>query len=263
MPDVSVVMPAYNASAYIDDAMASVLGQSHASLELIVIDDASSDATRDHVLRAAEADRRVRLIALPRNMGAPAGPRNIGIREARGRWVALLDADDLWHPRKLEWQLRALARTGARFCSSRMVYFTETATAALSDAGADRLEWISFLQQLLKLRTPLSSVLAERALFLAHPFDESPSYKAREDLDCWLHIHEDIGRSVKIKAPLMGYRVVAGQISGNKGPMLKRHLHVLQRYRLRSGRSLKPVAWFFTATHFGSALYYRFIRKGI
>lgn len=256
-------MPAYNAARYIEASIRSVLVQTFADFELNVIDDASTDSTREIVERLAAGDPRIRYHALPKNMGAPAGPRNIGIREARASLIAFLDADDLWHPRKLEHQMATLARTGARYCSSRMVYFVDENQTDMSDATADQIEWVSFMAQLIKLRTPLSSVLAEKALFLKYPFNESPSFKAREDLDCWLHIHEEIGRSVKIKSPLMAYRLIPGQISGSKGRMLRGHLHVLQQYRLRSGRTLAPVAWFFTATHFASALYFRYVRKGI
>lgn len=262
MPLVSVVVPAYNAARFIGATIDSVLAQTFAGFELIVVDDCSTDGTADIVKGYAARDSRVRWVRLSQNRGAPAGPRNVGVRESHGGWLAFLDADDLWHPRKLECQMRALARTGARFCSTRMRDFTDPADLEFTDPGeAFRIERISFLKQLVKYRTPTSSVVVERALILRHPFNEAMSYKAREDLDCWLHCHEEIGSSIKILHPLVGYRIVPGQISGHKWTMVKRHLHVLRGYRFASGRSLGIGAFLFTATHFLLALYYRLLKR--
>jgi teichuronic acid biosynthesis glycosyltransferase TuaG len=263
-PSVSVVMPAYNAAGYIEAAIASVMKQTFTDWELLVINDCSTDDTPAIVERHHRADSRIRLITLPRNMGAPAGPRNIGIQTAQGRWIAFLDSDDLWHPDKLRIQLLALERTGAGFCSTQMVDFRSGEMPQLRTASPDQIEWISYWQQLVKFRTPTSSVVADRELLLRFPFNEAPAYKAREDLDCWLHCHEALGRSIKITAPMMGYRIIEGQISGKKWIMLKRHFHVLRHYRRFSGRRFTaPEALAFTLTHFGLAFYYRLVRSGL
>jgi len=262
-PIVSVVIPAYNAEEYIAAAIKSVLSQTYSNFEVLVVNDCSTDGTQAIVESFASHDERVCLINLPANMGAPAGPRNIGIQRARGRWIAFLDADDIWHPCKLQRQLDLLEKTGARFCSTQMVDFVDAAQLSLLDARQDQYEWITFLNQMVKFRTPTSSVVAERNLLERYPFNESMSYKAREDLDCWLHCHEEIGRSVKITSPMMGYRIIPGQISGRKWTMFKRHLHVLWRYRFMSGRSLHAGAILFTISHFGLAVYYRWIKKGL
>ncbi|MHA6203862.1 glycosyltransferase family 2 protein [Dyella soli] len=110
---VSVIMPAYNAALTIGDSAASVLAQTHPTLELIVVDDGSRDDTRRLVDAMAMVDPRVRLIALPANAGVAAA-RNAGIAAARGSYIAFLDSDDRWHPRKLQLQLEHLRRSGAR-----------------------------------------------------------------------------------------------------------------------------------------------------
>lgn len=262
-PVVSVVMPAYNAAPYIVPTIRSVLAQTFADLELIVVDDCSKDDTADVVSEFAKADPRIRLIRLERNFGAPAGPRNVAIREARGEWIAFLDSDDIWHPEKLALQMKALKSSGAQFCSTQMVNFVDEADLRLSSTDEPVIERISFLKQLIKTRTPTSSVVAKRDLLLRNPFNEDLRYKAREDLDCWLRCHEESGGSIKVMAPLMGYRIIPGQISGNKWLMLKRHHFVLRRYRLRSGRSLGLGATFFTFSHFFLALWYRQVRGGL
>jgi len=105
---VSVVIPAYNAGAFIGAAIESVLHQTLPALEIIVMDDGSTDDTRDR-LRAYEG--RVRYF-FQKNQGIGAA-RNAGISQAKGAWIALLDADDVWHPRKLECQWAVIARNPA------------------------------------------------------------------------------------------------------------------------------------------------------
>lgn len=260
-PLITVIMPAYNSARYISATIESVLNQTFNDYELLVINDYSSDTTADIVKNYVDMDGRIRLINLPTNRGAPAGPRNYGIEEARGKWIAFIDSDDIWHPAKLERQIYFLEKTGALFCSTKMADFVGEKLPSLKDAGPHDYEWISFMQQLIKNRTPTSSIIADRALLLKHPFNEDIKYKAREDLDCWLHCHEEIGRSLKITTPMMGYRVISSQISGNKWHMFHRHLYVLRKYKFRSGRILGVGAWLFTITHFLYAIYYRKIKK--
>jgi glycosyltransferase involved in cell wall biosynthesis len=109
---VTVIVPAYNASLTIGATLDSIRAQTHANLEVLVIDDGSTDDTADIVLRYASIDRRIRLIRQA-NAGVAAA-RNRGIAEARGEYLAPIDADDLWRPAKIERQLRALHAGGAR-----------------------------------------------------------------------------------------------------------------------------------------------------
>src|SRR6266571_8138521 len=102
-PRVSVVIPTYNSSQYLVNAVDSVLAQSVADCEVLVIDDGSSDDTQEVMSRYGPP---VRYIHQPN--GGVAVARNRGIEESRGRYVAFLDADDTWYGDKLERQLAAL-----------------------------------------------------------------------------------------------------------------------------------------------------------
>src|SRR5271166_1621513 len=102
----SVIVPAYNAGRFIAGAIQSAQAQSEARIEIVVIDDCSSDATAAIVQRLAEQDKRIRLIRMPAN-GGPAVARNAGLDAAQGEWIALLDADDKFVRSRLE-QLIAL-----------------------------------------------------------------------------------------------------------------------------------------------------------
>jgi glycosyltransferase involved in cell wall biosynthesis len=109
---VSVIVPAYNAQATVDETLRSVRTQTHANLEIIVVDDGSRDRTAEIVAAHAAADKRVRIIRQP-NAGV-ADARNRGAREAGAQLLAFVDADDLWSPDKIEKQLVALRAGGPR-----------------------------------------------------------------------------------------------------------------------------------------------------
>ena len=112
MDRVSVVMPAYNAAETLQASMSSALLQTHADVELLVVDDRSTDATWDIIQHQAAADPRVVPMRQPRNGGVSAA-RNAGIEAATGRWIAFLDSDDRWYPDKLATQLEAMREAGA------------------------------------------------------------------------------------------------------------------------------------------------------
>lgn len=107
---VSVVIPAYNSSPTIDATLRSVRAQTHRNLEIVVVDDGSADDTVAVVERHCAEDSRVRVVVIP-NGGLP-NARNTGIRATTGRFIAPVDADDLWHPTKIERQLAVFAANG-------------------------------------------------------------------------------------------------------------------------------------------------------
>jgi glycosyltransferase involved in cell wall biosynthesis len=106
-----VVIPAFNAARWIGKTLASVQQQTVAEIEIIVVDDGSTDETAEIVERAARQDRRVHL--LRQANGGVARARNAGIAAARAEFVAPIDADDLWHPTRLELHLEAFANAGS------------------------------------------------------------------------------------------------------------------------------------------------------
>src|SRR5438128_10593151 len=106
---VSIVMAARDAERFVGEAIESVGGQTHAEWELIVVDDGSADATA--AAAGAFGDPRIRVLRSER-IGVLAQVRNRGIDEARGEWIAFLDADDAWEPAKLERQLAAAGDAG-------------------------------------------------------------------------------------------------------------------------------------------------------
>lgn len=112
--NISVIIPAYNREKHIDRCLQSILNQTVAVYEIIVVDDCSSDGTRECVRKFS--DNNVKLIELDHNSGAQTA-RNRGIREAKGDWIAFCDSDDEWLPDKLERQIARLEKSRRLVCA--------------------------------------------------------------------------------------------------------------------------------------------------
>ena len=110
---VSIIMPSYNTADYISESIKSVQAQVYSNWELIIVDDCSTDNT-DDVVKPFLVDSRIRYLKNERNSGA-AVSRNRALREAKGRWIAFLDSDDLWVPEKLEKQIGFMEKNGYSF----------------------------------------------------------------------------------------------------------------------------------------------------
>ena len=110
---VSIIMPSYNTGEYIRQTIESVLAQSYINWELIIVDDCSTDNT-DEVVKPFLSEKRIKYLKNERNSGA-AVSRNRALREAKGKWIAFLDSDDLWKPEKLDKQIRFMENNGYSF----------------------------------------------------------------------------------------------------------------------------------------------------
>lgn len=104
-PLVSVIVPMFNAQNTIGETISSVQAQTYQNWEMLVVDNCSTDNSRDMLRDFIQQDRRIRLIESDYNSGGPARPRNIGIRNALGKYLAFLDSDDLWLPEKLKMEV--------------------------------------------------------------------------------------------------------------------------------------------------------------
>lgn len=188
VPVVSVVVPAFNAAAYISPALQSVLAQTYRDIEVLVVDDASTDGTVAVVTALAAADRRIRLIRRATN-GGPAAARNAGLAAAAGRYTAFLDADDTWLPDKLARQVAAFeAHPGAVLvcCNARWVRDgVEEGTVydgCRVESGGEA--WRGMLEDVF-VGTPCAVVETATARALGG-FDETLT--VGEDQDLWLRL---------------------------------------------------------------------------
>jgi glycosyltransferase involved in cell wall biosynthesis len=183
---ISVVIPTFNRSARVLGAIASVACQTYPDIEIVVVDDGSTDGTGAR-LRELVSARPLRVIEVGINEGAPAA-RNRGIAASAGRWVAFLDSDDVWHPRKLERQIAALSSAGADFGACY------TGLAAYDDEG--RLRGVSRATEVGDIRAALmthnlvgstSSVLIRRDL-LTEVGGFAPALRSCQDWDLWVRL---------------------------------------------------------------------------
>lgn len=125
LPLVSVIMPAFNAETYISTSMESVLSQTWRNIELIVVDDASTDRTLEIAGKAAQRDKRIKIVSCPENMGVGCA-RNVGLLRATGEFVTVQDADDWGHPKKIE--LQAIHLLSNSQCAANLSEHVRTTT---------------------------------------------------------------------------------------------------------------------------------------
>ena len=232
-PTFSVVMPAYNAAATIATAVESVLEQTRDDFELIVVDDGSTDATAAAIERYLE-DGRVRLIRQA-NAGQ-AHARNAALGVASGRYVSLLDSDDVWLPRYLEVMGETLARhpAAAVAYTDAWVYHQEVGRIARrsalqpvhprvapTDPGA-------FLRALLHLGNFVFVGVTMRAEALAAVGPFRPGVEGSEDYELWLRLAAHGHRFVRCPETLVIYRRRPGQMTAQVESMRRSAAEVLR-----------------------------------
>ncbi len=220
---VSVIMPAYNADKYIAEAINSVLTQEHYELELIVIDDGSSDGTCSTVERIAAGDSRVRLYKNDTNSGV-AATRNRGMDIARGEYVALLDSDDIWKRDRLSKQLQAQKESGAELvCSSYELMNEEGVSDGRLHTVPEVIKYGDMLSNnYIGTSTVLMTAKCLEYRFLTDFF--------HEDYALWLKMIKDGIKVAGVDEPLVSYRVMAGSKAGNKLKSAKYRWQIYRAY---------------------------------
>jgi glycosyltransferase involved in cell wall biosynthesis len=179
---VSVIIPTFNRARILGRAMESVLAQSQGDLELIVVDDGSTDGTAD--LLSTIGDRRVRTLR-QENMGV-SGARNAGLAAARGVLLALLDSDDHWHPEKLARQVRFMREGGWAVCQTEEVWVRNGRRVNQGRRHAKPCGWFFERSLELCLISPSCVMLTREAWERCGPFDTR--LPACEDFHLWLKV---------------------------------------------------------------------------
>lgn len=224
MPFFSVVIPTYNRADRLRNTLRSVLDQTFPDFEVLVMDDGSTDGTREVV--ESFADARIRY-SWAENSGGPATPRNRGIEAAAAEWVCFLDSDDRWYPNKLDETRRAIAADP----SAHVVSHDES--LVLTNGGkAKRLAYGPYVADFYRVlliegnRCSPSAVSVRKSFLDAHGlrFNTSRDYAIVEDYDFWLRLAK-AGANFKFFDAILGdCQVQADSISGN----MDRYLHNLE-----------------------------------
>ena len=236
-PAVSVIMAAYNHQSFVGKAVSTVLDQTYGDLELIVVDDGSSDATPDVV--AAIKDARIKLIRLTTNRAVH--PRNLALTHARGRYIAFQNSDDEWQPTKLAMQIHAMEKDlNLSACFTAVTLIDETGQPA-TETWADRLFTTEERSQASWFRhffehgncVPLPSAVVRRVQITAIGGFRA-SLVQLGDFDLWIQLAA-LGRFRLLPEALTCLRIVANTNFSAPNPASIRrsqfeHSVVLERY---------------------------------
>jgi glycosyltransferase involved in cell wall biosynthesis len=233
-PNVSIVLPVFDRVGSIRAAVESVLRQTYADFELLVVDDGSTDGSMQALLGVS--DPRLKLLANPRNMGAGAA-RNTGIRAARAEWVAFQDSDDEWLPQKLEKQMARLSTTGpecvAVYCGMAVVGEVEqtgprrTQVRYIPDSTIHDVEGDILSTLLLTSLASTQTLVARRtSLQACGGFDET--MPALEDWECAIRLAR-IGTFAFVDEPLVMQRFSANSITRHRDRRLAAREKIIEK----------------------------------
>jgi glycosyltransferase involved in cell wall biosynthesis len=212
-PAVSIVMPAFHSERFIEAAIASVCVQSFTDWELLVVDDDSRDGTTPAARQALHAYGKydqARLFLNPQRLG-PAKTRNRAITEARGRWIAFLDSDDLWTPDKLEKQLPLFDDAHTRLaCGGFLVIDDQGLATGEQRLPPPRATYTDMLEMnTVGCLTAIYDTERAGKVFM-------PDIPRRQDYGLWLSLIRPEGSVVGLQSVVGKYRRHAGSISSNK-----------------------------------------------
>ncbi|MEO0336499.1 MAG: glycosyltransferase family 2 protein, partial [Pseudomonadota bacterium] len=208
-PLVSVVIPLFNKEDFVCQAVKSVLDQTYKNLEILVIDDCSTDSSLKN-LESLGKDPRVVVVRVKKNQGV-ANARNQGIDLAKGEYVCFLDSDDMWSPAKVEQQLEHLLKTGADVCCTGYRHVNAKGKELRKVIPpADNICYEKLLNQNV---IGCSTVMAKKEVLRREKFKNI----GHEDFCFWLDLlKEQRTRIVGLKTPLVDYRIVESSLSRNK-----------------------------------------------
>jgi glycosyltransferase involved in cell wall biosynthesis len=226
-PTVSVIIPAFNASKYIKETIDSVQAQSFTDWELIIIDDGSTDNTPEIVDSYKKRDDRIHYF-FQKNVGVSES-RNNGIKRARGNYIALLDADDYWHPNNLEKKISYLnthPQVYWIYCDMYMANATSETTGSLVGTDESLFDHLLLWDKTV-IPGPSSNLVLRKECFSSSiKFDNNLSTAADQDF-CFHLAHVYTGK--RIPEMLCFYRILSNSMSRNMTVVEKDHIYVYKK----------------------------------
>ena len=213
---VSVITASYNAGRFIEETIKSVLDQTYENLELIIVDDCSTDNTDEIVSKYIKVDSRVKFYKLEKNSGA-AVVRNTALEKAEGRFIAFLDSDDVWDRKKLEKQIS--------FMKSNNYGFSFTSYRLMKEDGELLNKEVRVPKEVKYTDLLKNTIIACLTVIIDRDMIgdfRMPLVRAGQDTATWLSILRKGNIAYGYDEVLASYRLVEGSISSNKFKALKR-----------------------------------------
>ncbi len=244
---VSIIMPLYNCKKYIAETINSVLSQTYNHWELLVVDDYSKDNSVEIVKEFAQKDARIKLYEFKRNSGVSTA-RNKAIELAKGRYIAFLDSDDIWLPKKLEKQIAFMEETNTALSYTGYAVIDEKSNEKGKFIPPKNLTYSDLLKT---CSIGCSTVI----------YDEEKAGKhflknvGHEDYALWLEILKEQQSVFGITDVLSKYRLVSGSVSNNKLKTAK--------YQWKIYRKVEKLSWLKSCYYFVHYAFYGFIKHTI
>lgn len=224
---ISIVMPAYNSAKYIEQAILSVLNQTHKNFELLICDDSSSDNTLEIINKYIAIDKRIISVTNNFRKGA-AGARNSCLALSRGEFICFLDSDDYWSDDKLELQYLFMTERKIDFSYSNYFMFSDDFLKEIKCRDEVDFKSMTYSCDIGCLTVMLSRTLIENNFF---------PYSHKEDYAFWLLLLKGGAKAYNLNKTVAFYRRQSNSISGNKIKEVFKQYHVL---KTTSGLS-KPI----------------------
>lgn len=235
---VSIVVPVYNAAAYLEKTVEMVRKQTFTDWELILVDDHSSDDSWNYMEKVAQEDERIHILMQAGGVKGAANARNLGTRQAAGRYLAFLDADDVWAPDKLEKQLAFLKKEDAAFVFTAYEFGDEEARGTGKFVNVP--DTLTYRQALSR-----TIIFTSTVLFDLEKIEKKLLYMpdiASEDTATWWQILRAGFVARGLNESLVVYRRPKKSLSSNKLLALKR---IWNLYRRQEKLSVPASAWYF------------------
>lgn len=233
---VSIITPSYNSARFINECVNSVFEQTYTNWELIIVDDASYDNSKELISDIAATDNRIKFVFLTENIGV-AGARNIALEKSKGRYIAFLDSDDVWKKEKLTNQIHFMQSYDISFSFSSYEPMSENGVEIFKEIKVPmKIDYNSFLKN--TIIGCLTVVLDKDKI---GDF-KMPNLRTSQDMALWLSIMRGGVIAYGIQKSLAYYRIVTDSNTSNKFKVI---VGVWEIYRIEEGFGYMKSIWCF------------------
>ena len=235
---ISIITPSYNSKRFIKATIESVLSQTYENWEMIIVDDVSPDDSNEIIEEYCKQDSRIKLIKLEKNSG-PAVARNRAIEKAKGRYIAFLDADDLWHPEKLEKQIDFMEKNNYELTYTNYETMDENGNNLNNIRNSPAKLNYKQLLKACKIGC-LTAVYDTEKIGKVY----MPLMKKRQDFGLWLRILKKVDYAYNVNEVLGVYRLMSNSVSSNKFNLVKYNYRLFHNHeKLSIFKSLYYLGW--------------------